>query len=53
MGRSDILISLVASDEEVEIPSARGFEFHSVDLGDPTLELEMKFPNIQTFMEAV
>jgi hypothetical protein len=53
MGKSDILISSVASDEEVEIPSARGSEFHSVDLGDPTSELEMKFPNIQTFREAV
>ncbi|XP_062166992.1 uncharacterized protein LOC133873286 [Alnus glutinosa] len=53
MGRSDIFVSPVASDEEVEIPSARRSEFHSIDLGDPTLELEMKFSNIQTFREAV
>jgi hypothetical protein len=46
MGRSDILVSPIASDEEVEIPSARWFEFHAIDLGNPALELEMKFPNI-------
>jgi hypothetical protein len=53
MGRSDILVSPIASNEEIEIPSARWFEFHAVDLGNPALELEMKFPNIQTFKEAV
>jgi hypothetical protein len=46
MGRSDILVSPIASDEEVEIPSARGSKFHAVDLRGPALELEMKFPNI-------
>jgi hypothetical protein len=53
MGRSDILVSPVASDEEGELSSARRSEFHTVDLGDPVLELEMKFSNIQTFREAV
>jgi hypothetical protein len=53
MGRSDILVSPVPSDEECEIISAPGSEFHSVDMGDPVLGLEMKFPEIRTFMEAV
>jgi len=47
------LVSLVASDEEGEISSANGYEFHAVDFGDLVLELEMKFSNIQTFREAV
>jgi hypothetical protein len=53
MARSDILVSLVASDEEVENSESRGSEFHSVDLGDPSLEVKMRFPDIQTFREAV
>jgi hypothetical protein len=53
MGRSDILVLPVPSDEECEITSAPGSEFHSVDMGDPVLGLEMKFPDIQTFREAV
>jgi hypothetical protein len=53
MGRSDILVSPVPSDEECEITSSPGHEFHSVDMGDPVLELEMKFPDIRTFREAI
>jgi hypothetical protein len=53
MGRSDILVSPVPSDEECEITSATRPEFHSVDMGDPVLELEIKFPDIQTFRKAV
>jgi hypothetical protein len=53
MARSDILVSPVASDEEVENSESRGSEFHAVDLGDPSLEVKMRFPDIQTFREAV
>jgi hypothetical protein len=53
MGRSDILVSPVPSDEECEITLALGSEFHLVDMRDPVLELEMKFSNIRTFREAV
>jgi len=53
MSRSDILVSPVTSNEDGEMSSARGCEFHAVDLGDPVLELEMKFPNILMFREAV
>jgi hypothetical protein len=53
IGRSDILVSPVPSDEEGEISFARGSEFHAIDLGDPILKLEMKFSNIKTFRELV
>jgi hypothetical protein len=53
MGRSDILVSPVPSDKECEITSAPGPEFNSVDMGDPVLELEMKFTDIRTFKEVV
>jgi hypothetical protein len=53
MGRSDILVSPVPSDEECEITSARGSEFHAVDMSDTILELYMKFSNTRTFREVV
>ena len=53
MGRSDILESPVSSDEDCETQSARTLDFHVVDLQDPTIKLEMKFPNITIFREAV
>ncbi|XP_062170546.1 uncharacterized protein LOC133876254 [Alnus glutinosa] len=53
MARSDILVSPVASDEEVENSESRGSEFHAVDREDPSLEVKMRFPDIQTFREVV
>jgi hypothetical protein len=53
MARSDILVSPVASDEEVENFKSKGSEFHAVDLGDPSLEVKMRFPDMQTFRETV
>ncbi|XP_059450972.1 uncharacterized protein LOC132181751 [Corylus avellana] len=54
MGRSDILVSPIPSDEEDEATSLpTNCDFHVVDLNDPTLKLKMRFPNIQQFREAV
>jgi hypothetical protein len=53
MGRSDILESPVSSDDDCETQSARTLDFHAMDLQDPAIKLEMKFPNIQMFREAV
>jgi hypothetical protein len=49
MGRSDILESPVSSDEDCETQSVCTLDFHAVDLQDPTIKLEMKFPNIKMF----
>jgi hypothetical protein len=53
MGRSDILASLVISDEDCETQSARTVDFYAVDLQDPTIKFQMKFSNIKMFREAV
>jgi hypothetical protein len=54
MGRSDILESLVPSDEDCETPSTTcTIDFHVVDLQDPTITIGMKFPNIQMFREVI
>ncbi|XP_059454928.1 uncharacterized protein LOC132185104 [Corylus avellana] len=53
MGRSDILVSLVLSDEDGEDVSAPTLDFHAVDLGDLAIQLQMKFPNIKMFREVV
>jgi hypothetical protein len=53
MGRSDILVSPVTNDEEVENFESRRSEFHAIDLRDPGLEVNMRFSDIQTFREVV
>jgi hypothetical protein len=54
MGKSDILESLVLSGDDCETPStAHTIDFHVVDLEDPSITIEMKFPNIEMFREAI
>ena len=54
MGRSDILLSPVTSDEDCDTSSiARTVYFHVVDLQDPSITIGMKFPNIEMFREAI
>ena len=54
MGRSDILLSLVTSDDNCDTSSTvRTIDFHVVDLQDPSITIGMKFPNIEMFREAI
>ena len=54
MGRSDILVSPLPSDEEDGVTSLpTNCDFHAVDLKDLVLELHMKFTNLEQFREAV
>jgi hypothetical protein len=53
MARSDILKSLVISNEDCETQSAHTLDFHAVGLQDPTIKLEMKFSNIKMFRKAI